>query len=222
MSAKASKPKAGTRSSNQRPAKVLIRAKPGDGRFPLNGAEIEQKAVYWAYSVRNRARWDKSVASNNAQRLRTPSDVILGKRGTCVDLALLFTAFLEYIEIFPSLIMLNDHAFPAYWRDEEEHGRFLSEPVNHTAADVRQGTGNKEWIITGFHELQEAVRKGKLVPLETTQIASKTSFQEALDTGMARFEEEQKQTKAKWEGVVDIRKSRDCFVPPLPLVYEGS
>jgi hypothetical protein len=169
MPAKANKPKAGTRSSNQRPAKVLIRAKPGDGRFPLNGAEIEQKAVYWAYSVRNRARWDKSVASNNAQRLRTPSDVILGKRGTCVDLALLFAPCLEYIEIFPSLIMLNDHAFPAYWRDEEEHE---------------------------CRKLQEAVRKGKLVPLETTQITSKTSFQEALDTGMARFEEEQKETKA--------------------------
>jgi hypothetical protein len=50
--------------------------------------------------------------TEKSQRLRTPSDIVMGKRGTCIDLTLLLAACLEYAEIYPVLFLLKDHAFP--------------------------------------------------------------------------------------------------------------
>lgn len=61
--------------------------------------------------------------TEDAQRLRTPSEVIGGKRGTCIDLTLLLAACLEYIEIYPVIFLLSDHAFPGYWRSEDSYQR---------------------------------------------------------------------------------------------------
>jgi len=64
-------------------------------------------------------------ATDKAQRLRTPSDVIDGRRGTCIDLALLLAACLEQVGIYPVIFLLWDHAFPGYWRDEKNYKDFL-------------------------------------------------------------------------------------------------
>jgi hypothetical protein len=54
-----------------------------------------------------------------AQRLRSPSQILAGGAATCIDLALLFSACLEYIGIYPVIFLIQGHAFPVYWRDEE-------------------------------------------------------------------------------------------------------
>lgn len=80
----------------------------------------------------------------NAQRLRTPSEVVDGGRGTCIDLALLFAACLEYVEIYPVIFMLNDHAFPGYWRSEasyEQLGRMSLKTGTGTGSGGGTGTG---------------------------------------------------------------------------------
>ena len=51
-----------------------------------------------------------------SQRIRTPSEIVAGGFGTCIDLALLFASCLEAVEIYPVVFLLNDHAFPGYWR----------------------------------------------------------------------------------------------------------
>jgi hypothetical protein len=60
-----------------------------------------------------------------SQRLRTPSDVISGRFGTCIDLALILCACLEYVNIYPVMFLLSGHAFPGYWRSEEDREAFL-------------------------------------------------------------------------------------------------
>ena len=54
--------------------------------------------------------------SERSQRLRTPSEVLRSRSGTCIDLALLLAACLEYIDIYPVLFVLPGHALPGFWR----------------------------------------------------------------------------------------------------------
>lgn len=60
----------------------------------------------------------------SSQRLRTPGAVVESRHGTCIDLALLYAACLEYIDVWPCLVLLRGHAFPAYWRTEAAHAEF--------------------------------------------------------------------------------------------------
>jgi hypothetical protein len=67
--------------------------------------------------------------SSRAQRLRSPSTILGSQAGTCVDLALLMAACLEFIEIFPVIVIFDGHACVGYWRDEDLFNRFqLLEP----------------------------------------------------------------------------------------------
>ncbi len=44
--------------------------------------------------------------SEQSQRLRTPSDILASNSGTCIDLALLLASCLEYIDIYPVVVLL--------------------------------------------------------------------------------------------------------------------
>ena len=59
--------------------------------------------------------------SEQTQRLRTPSEILASKSGTCIDLALLLASCLEYIGVYPVVVLLTGHAFVGYWRSEEAH-----------------------------------------------------------------------------------------------------
>lgn len=54
-----------------------------------------------------------------SQRIRSPSQILADHRGTCIDLALLLAACLEYVGIHPVLFLIQGHAFPGYWRSPE-------------------------------------------------------------------------------------------------------
>ena len=41
--------------------------------------------------------------SQQSQRLRTPSEILASKSGTCIDLALLIASCLEYIGVYPGV-----------------------------------------------------------------------------------------------------------------------
>jgi len=59
-----------------------------------------------------------------SQRLRTPSEILKGGRGTCIDLTLLLAACFEHIGLHPVIFLLSGHAFPGYWTDEERRKNF--------------------------------------------------------------------------------------------------
>ena len=50
------------------------------------------------------------VYTASSQRLRSPSAILGGRRGTCLDLALLMAACLEYIDLYSILFLVQDHA----------------------------------------------------------------------------------------------------------------
>jgi len=61
-----------------------------------------------------------NVLNTGGQRIRTPSEVISGGFGTCLDTAVTFAALLEKIGLRPCLILMPGHAQVGYWRNGEK------------------------------------------------------------------------------------------------------
>lgn len=153
--------------------------------------------------------------SSSSQRLRSPSDVIEGRRGTCIDLALLFAACLEYVGIYPVIFLLKDHAFPGYWRSEESRNRFfgvLGDPGEYAG---RKLTSDYSWVELddGYGEVTELVRGGGLAPLETVWLTQRKGFWEARDAGGENL-----RSHSQFESMIDVQRARDEHVTPLPVM----
>jgi hypothetical protein len=155
---------------------------------------------------------------DSSQRLRSPSDVLEGKRGTCVDLALLLAACLEYVGIYPVIFLLKDHAFPGYWRSEESRNSFFGvegDTGEHVGRDV---TSNYSWVLDkGYDEVTELVRSGYLAPLETVWLTQHKGFWEARDAGGENL-----RSRIQFESMIDVQRARDEQVTPLPVTRRDS
>lgn len=160
-----------------------------------------------------------------SQRLRMPSDVILGGRGTCIDLALLLAACLEYVDIYPTVVLLQDHAFPCYWRSHEAFEDFAlarSESVGHSGADAQDGlVGASQidsWCFLRDHyrEVMGEIAAGRLVAIESTGLCWRQSFASACQQGHANLSR-----RSRFDSMLDIRAARidrNARVTPLPLL----
>lgn len=157
--------------------------------------------------------------SASSQRLRTPSDVIDGRRGTCIDLALLLAACLEYVGIYPVIFLLKDHAFPGYWRSDEAQQKFIDmspktsmtseKEVHQSAFSVTPG---KPWVFTNFSEVVQLTRAGDLVPIETVWLTQHEGFWNAVDEGMNDL-----RSRQEFSSMIDIQYARSQKKPVTPL-----
>ena len=165
------------------------------------------------------------VFSDYAQRLRTPSDVVDGGRGTCIDLALLLASCLEYVEIYPVIFLLSDHAFPGYWRDEAYFDGFVEALAETDAAGATGGeqpaqrAGQRHsWYLERAHfgEILAEVHAGRLVPLETVGLTERIGFEEAAEQGSGNLT-----SRRRFQAMLDIISARwdeNSRVTPLPLL----
>jgi hypothetical protein len=161
-----------------------------------------------------------------SQRLRTPSQVIDGRRGTCIDLALLVASCLEYVDIYPVIFLLEGHAFPGYWRSEEAHERFqrVDLPESAVAAGAPSGALRSSgpqgqryaWYFEKEHygEIVELVRAREIVPMESVWLTHRGGFWDAIDEGTKNL-----RSKREFSGMLDVVVSRDK-VTPLPIREE--
>uniref|UniRef100_UPI00097CB514 hypothetical protein n=1 Tax=Pelomonas sp. KK5 TaxID=1855730 RepID=UPI00097CB514 len=74
----------------------------------------------------------------DSQRLRTPSTILGNRSGTCIDLALLFAACLELIDVHPVVFLLHGHALPGYWRHHSYRETWLDMRADALPAPVAQ------------------------------------------------------------------------------------
>jgi hypothetical protein len=169
--------------------------------------------------------------TDQSQRLRTPSDVVVGKRGTCIDLALLLASCLEYVEIYPVVILLKTHAFPAYWRHRVYHEKFSQARIaqEETGGEsmrpmARVSSGQLySWYFTEPHhylEMMAAVQAGRLVPLETVFLTQRAGFFEALAEGHKNLG-----NRREFDSMLDIQLARSderWRVTPLPILRSES
>ncbi|MEJ2592877.1 MAG: hypothetical protein P8178_16050, partial [Candidatus Thiodiazotropha sp.] len=154
----------------------------------------------------------------HSQRLRRPGDVLEGGHGTCIDLALLLAACLEYIGMRPVLFLIRGHAFPGYWRSEAS-----IEVVNPPATVLAEGAGEERvsgmhshadnWSTgsQGYEELLALIARGHLVPVEATSLTLKESFNQACDKGLENLED-----PLEFETLLDVAQARRYGVTPLP------
>jgi hypothetical protein len=160
------------------------------------------------------------------QRLRTPSQLLAERRGTCIDLALLLAACLEYVGISPVLFLLSGHAFAGYWRSEALYARFrtLQAGRGDAMAADRPDTGPRSTLanpkgVIGQgqqREVQQHIALGHLVPLETTWLTARGSFDAAVEEGRHNVR------SADYQALIDVRLSRDLGITPLPLLGAAS
>lgn len=160
--------------------------------------------------------------SDDAQRLRTPSEVINGRRGTCIDLALLMAACLEYVEIYPVVFLLNDHAFPGYWRSEVSYNTLVSLSVTATTTPdtvttpiTERDNHSDTWMIGRgrFAEISALVQQGHIVPLETVSLTSRDGFWPAVKDGISNL-----RSRRQFHSMFDLVTAREKEkVTPIPI-----
>jgi hypothetical protein len=164
----------------------------------------------------------------SSQRLRTPSDVIEGRRGTCIDLALLLAACLEYAGVDPVIFLLTDHAFPGYWRNEDARQAFIDmspKPVIVSPSTTKQTelsdaslrSPRKPWIFTNYAEVLQLARTGDIVPIETVWLTQHQGFWDAVDEGMNDL-----RSKREFASMIDVEYARSFNVTPLPILGTSS
>jgi hypothetical protein len=203
------------------------------------GIDHQVQALWWAIiSEFNLAYINPPPTfTEKSQRLRTPSEVLAGRRGTCIDLTLLLAACLEYVDIYPVIFLLKDHAFPGYVRCEQSHDiirdkfqtvvtQVPAQPPPGSATPtpgpglIAASTGSARntadfgWVVPAsrFADVMKLVQAGHIVPIETVALTQRTGFQAAVDEGLQNLRD-----RRSFESLFDIRLSREGGVTPLPL-----
>jgi hypothetical protein len=157
------------------------------------------------------------------QRLRTPADVIRGQRGTCIDLALLVAACLEYVDIYPVVFLLEGHSFPGYWRSQRFHEDFrqvkdvplpeTAEPDALRASERTTVRFEDAYALKNFYEARDLVAKGQVVPLETVWLTSHGPFADAVEEGRKNL-----RRAREFDSMIDVALARARNVTPLPIL----
>jgi hypothetical protein len=163
----------------------------------------------------------------DSQRLRTPSMVARDHSGTCIDLALFFAACLELVDIYPAIILLKDHAFPAYWRAEEYHDELKAvhpeniEEIVRANADLTATPNAQEeaWLLGAatYREIVSLVNANKLVPIETVRLTENCGFWEAVSAGRDNL-----RVQRDFDSMIDIALAREKQITPLPILGEDT
>ena len=196
---------------------------------PTAGVDAQVRAIWTVLVNEYRLQYinPPPAYSEQSQRLRTPSDILGSKSGTCIDLALLLASCLEYIDIYPVIVLLTGHAFVGYWRSDVVHDSFVE--VVHIPAEVPpvgsqlvRSAGARlveqyGWRLTRLHydEIMEYVTSGDLVMLEATLLTSASSFAEGVEEGRANM-----RSRREFDSLLDIRLARSSSPPvtPLPII----
>jgi hypothetical protein len=164
-----------------------------------------------------------SYSASN-QRLRTPTDVVRGRQGTCIDLALLLAACLEYVDIYPVIFLLEGHAFPGYWRGDDLHDQYrqlttVPVPDSVTPDALRASERTTErfedaYVLKNFLEARSLITAGKVVPLETVWLTTQGAFSDAIDEGRKNLRQ-----ASEFDSMIDITLARKERVTPLPILW---
>jgi hypothetical protein len=199
--------------------------------IPTAGVDAQVQAIWTALVNEYRLQYinPPPAYSERSQRLRTPTDILASASGTCIDLALLLASCLEYIDVYPVLVLLTGHAFVGYWRSEQPHAAFTK--VLHVPAEVPAAgsplartaavrfVDQYGWRLTSLHynEIMNYVTSGDLVMLEATYLTSASSFAQAMEEGRANM-----RSRHEFDSLLDIRLARSAAPPvtPLPIIND--
>lgn len=169
--------------------------------------------------------------TNRSQRLRSPSEIFEANRGTCIDTTLLLAACLELVEIYPVLFLLTGHAFVGYWRSDQYRDEFFNQLAETNGSLQTMGEGEafefeKDVKASGpfqqthawyfekhfYNLVLQQIRSGKLVPVESTLLAMRGSFGDAIKQGFDNL-----RNRGEFHSMLDVRSARENRVTPIPM-----
>lgn len=166
--------------------------------------------------------------SERNQRLRTPSEVVASNSGTCIDLSLLLASCLEYIDVYPVVVLLSGHAFVGYWRAEEYHREFSQVLHVPPTAGIEVGAyavrsplplvDRYGWRLAQqqYYEVLEYLRGDKIRFLESTGLCFNYSYADAVEEGRGDMK-----APSDFDSLLDITLARRATPPvtPLPMIF---
>jgi very-short-patch-repair endonuclease len=135
---------------------------------------------------------------NTGQKIRTPSDILEQRFGTCLDLSLLFAACCEQVGLHPLILMHQGHSYAGCWLEE----RTLPESWNEDLQHVRKLEADE--LVTVFE--CTIVTNERPGTLKDAELAAKAHLGTALPFRLA----------------LDIRRARVAKIHPLPLPNQSS
>ena len=163
----------------------------------------------------------------DSQRLRMPSTVRAHRAGTCIDLALLFAACLELIDVYPVIFLLKGHALPGWWRHPDFRDEYFNMPTSQLteivhASEHVNSAANAQVVAwhTGpasWREVRRWIREEKLVPIETVRLTENCGFVEAIEAGIEALSD-----REDYDSMLEIVTARMHQVTPLPLLKGGA
>ena len=160
----------------------------------LYEAISEQKITY-CYPTMTLAR--------HGQKIRTCEELLSeerGKRGCCMDMALLMCSCLEAVGMHPLLIMQDDHAFAGCWL------------INDMYAD---SVNDDPTVIT--KRTAEGINEVILVETTGANDGAKMTFDQAVATANENIK-----NINKFDFVLDVSRARLAGVQPIPQrIYNG-
>jgi hypothetical protein len=146
-------------------------------------------------------------ATPSGQRVRTPTQVIERRRGTCHDLAILLASCLEHVGIHPLVILKPGHTYTGFWTDYQAHEDFWSRARRNPLR--LQQVGGRDWSIGSQDELRTLVSEGNVLLLEATCVTDRNAlFEGALAQGLAHIDPSQ-----DFDVAIDVRASRHSVQP---------
>lgn len=162
----------------------------------------------------------------DSQRLRTPSMVHQNRCGTCIDLALLFAACLELIDIYPVIFLLEGHALPGWWRHPDYRDEYaaMSDGALSDVVEANESSNSAASAqVVAWHtgkashdEIKRWIRDRKLVPIETVRLTENCGFVEAIEAGIDALK-----PRRDFDSMLEIVTARYEQVTPLPLLKES-
>ncbi|MBX7206925.1 MAG: hypothetical protein K1X78_01330 [Verrucomicrobiaceae bacterium] len=168
--------------------------------------------------------------SDRSQRLRFPSTIRKDRAGTCIDLALLLAACLEYIGIETFVVLGPGHAYVGYGR-EPRAKRDLFSAIEGTETAM-QGTTRDAmsratrakrilapWVYDKDHHpaIVRALDEDETIgAIEATMLTQRKSFAEARGAGDRRM-----RMRLEFDCLIDVYHARQpgFDVTPLPLSF---
>jgi hypothetical protein len=168
--------------------------------------------------------------SERNQRLRTPSEIVTSSSGTCIDLALLLASCLEYVDIYPVVVLLSGHAFVGYWRADSYHEDFCEckrvpamagievGPVSATSAVSLVDPYGWRLAQQHYREILDYLRLDQIRFLEATGLCFNYSYAEAVEEGRSNLK-----SPEDFDSLLDITLARRAKPPvtPLPMILAG-
>lgn len=169
--------------------------------------------------------------SKSSQRLRPPSAILKERAGTCIDLALLLAACLEYIDIHPFIALCPGHAYVGYCRVDREPGERLipmqaiaetEVPLDSESTHgLRPSTGTRilpPWVYDRVFQraFVRELEEGRIVAIEATGLTRGLPFNEACRLGAVTLRK-----RLEFDCIIDVLGARapGHDVSPLPMIF---